>query len=181
MDECIKCFMEYFDLFIQKSVKNTVRLLDNITFSSEDQKGLINVLMEIDYKKYASEEGEKNYNIIINYLKNIVSENITSNTQNKNLNNLYLLLLSLSKKEENKKEIINYLKSPLNTYIIKDNKINTIFSNKKVLIDLSFAEKILKEIPQALALIYFHMKKYEKSISILLKKENMMNYLYQIQ
>ena len=171
MDECIKCFMEYFDLFIQKSVKNTVRLLDNITFSSEDQKGLINVLMEIDYKKYASEEGEKNYNIIINYLKNIVSENITSNTQNKNLNNLYLLLLSLSKKEENKKEIINYLKSPLNTYIIKDNKINTIFSNKKVLIDLSFAEKILKEIPQALALIYFHMKKYEKSISILLKNE----------
>ena len=81
------------------------------------------------------------------------------------------MILSLSKKEENKKEIINYLKCPLNTYVIKDNKINTIFSNKKIFIDLNFAEKVLIEIPQALALIYFYMKKYEKSINILLKIE----------
>ena len=42
---------------------------------------------------------------------------------------------------------------------MKDNQLNTIFSNKKIFIDLNFAEKSLKEIPQALALIYFYMKK----------------------
>ena len=170
-DECIKTFMKYFDIFIKISVKNTITLLDNITFSVNDQKLLINALMEIDYQKYINKEEEKNFNIIINYLKKLIYENITSNNQNKNLNNLYLMILSLSKKEENKKEIINYLKSPLNTYIIKENKITTISSNKKVFIDLNFAERVLKELPQALALIYYYMQKYEKSINILLEKE----------
>ena len=172
LDECIKTFMKYFDLFVSKSVKNTVRLLDNITFNVNEQNQLINALMEIDYRKYASENDEKNFSIIINYLKKIIYENITSNIQNKNLNNFYLLLLSLSKKEENKKEIINYLKSPLNTYAIEDNKINTTFSNKKIFVDLNFVEKILQDIPQALALINFYMQKYEKSINILLEKED---------
>ena len=170
-EECIKTFMKYFDLFAKISVKNTVKLLDNITFSVNDQKILINALMEIDFKKDMNEEEEKNYNLIISYLKKIIYENITSSNQNKNLNNFYLYLLSLSKKEESKKEIINYLKAPLNIYIMKDNQLNTIFSNKKIFIDLNFAEKSLKEIPQALALIYFYMKKYEKSINILLEKE----------
>ena len=170
-DECIKTFMKYFDIFIKISVKNTVTLLDNVAFSVNDQKLLINALMEIDYQKYINKEEEKNFNIIINYLKKLIYENITSNNQNKNLNNLYLMILSLSKKEENKKEIINYLKSPLNTYIIKENKITTISSNKKVFIDLNFAERVLKELPQALALIYYYMQKYEKSINILLEKE----------
>ena len=171
MEECLKTFMKYFDLFAKISIKNTVKLLDNINFSVNDQKQLVNALMEIDFKKEMNEEEEKNYNIIISYLKRIIYENITSNTQNKNLNNFYLFLLSLSQKEESKKEIINYLKCPLNTYTIKDNKINTIFSNKKIFIDLNFAEIILKEFPQALALIYFYMEKYEKSINILLEKE----------
>ena len=170
LEECIKTFMKYFDLFISKSVKNTMKLLDNITFSIHDQKQLVNALMEIDYNKYIIEDEEKNFNLIINYLKKIIYENITSNFQNKNLNNLFLLFLSLSKKDENKKEIINYLKSPLNTYILKENKISTLFSNKKIFLDFNFAEKILKDIPQALALIYFYMKKYEKSINILLDK-----------
>ena len=170
LEECIKTFMKYFDLFISKSVKNTMKLLDNITFSIHDQKQLVNALMEIDYNKYIIEDEEKNFNLIINYLKKIIYENITSNFQNKNLNNLFLLFLSLSKKDENKKEIINYLKSPLNTYILKENKISTLFSNKKIFLDFNFAEKILKDIPQALALIYFYMKKYEKSINILLEK-----------
>ena len=170
-EECIKTFMKYFDLFAKISVKNTVKLLDNITFSVNDQKILINALMEIDFKKEMNEEEEKNYNLIVSYLRKIIYENITSNNQNKNLNNFYLYLLSLSKKEDNKKEIINYLKSPLNIYSMKNNQLNTIFSNKKIFIDLNFAEKILKEIPQALALIYFYMKKYEKSINILLEKE----------
>ena len=170
LEECIKIFMKYFDLFIKISVKNTMKLLDNISFPINDQKQLVNALMEIDFKKYINED-EKNYSVILNYVKKIIYENITSNVQNTNLNNFYLMILSLSKKEENKKEIINYLKCPLNTYVIKDNKINTIFSNKKIFIDLNFAEKVLIEIPQALALIYFYMKKYEKSINILLKIE----------
>ena len=41
-EECIKTFMKYFDLFAKISVKNTVKLLDNITFSVNDQKILIN-------------------------------------------------------------------------------------------------------------------------------------------
>ena len=171
MEECLRFFMKYFDLFAKRSVKNTVKILDNVNFSKNDQKQLINALMEIDFKKDMNEEEEKNYNLIISYLKRIIHENITSNIQNKNLNNLYLFLLSLSKKDESKKEIINYLKCPLNTYSIKDHKMNIIHSNKKIFIDLNFAEKILKEIPQALALINFYMQKYEKSVNILLEKE----------
>ena len=170
-EECLKYFMKYFDLFVKRSVKNTIKILDNINFSVNDLKHLVNALMEIDFKKDMNEEEEKNYNLIISYLKRIIHEHITSNNQNNNLNNFYLFLLSLSKKEENKKEIINYLKSPLNTYTIKDNKMSIIYSNKKIFIDLNFAEKIFKEMPQALALIYFYMKKYEKCINILLIKE----------
>ena len=87
MEECLKTFMKYFDLFAKISIKNTVKLLDNINFSVNDQKQLVNALMEIDFKKEMNEEEEKNYNIIISYLKRIIYENITSNTQNKNLNN----------------------------------------------------------------------------------------------
>ena len=170
IDEGIKAFMKYFDIFMKKSVKNTIRLLENINFSKNDAKQVINAIMGTDYEKYRNENEEKNYNIIVNYLKKIVYENITSTEQNKNLNNLFLLFLSFSKKPENKKEIINYLKSPLNTFIIKDNKIISNFSNKKIFIDLNFGLEILKEIPQALALIYYYMEKYEKSIDILLEK-----------
>ena len=49
--------------------------------------------------------------------------------------------------------------------------MNISFSNKIVLIDLAFAEKILVNIPPALALIYFYMKKYDESIKVALDNE----------
>ena len=95
--------------------------------------------------------------MILNYLRKIIKQNTSKNKQNKNLNNLYLLFLSLSDKKENQQEIVNYLKGPLNVYTLNNNQMNVSFTNKKVLIDLSFAEKILKKNPPALSLIYFLM------------------------
>ena len=159
--------MQYIDLFMKKSVKNTVKLLENITFSQNDQKQLVQVLMGSNFKRYI--EDENNYNIILNYLRKIIKQNISSDIQNKNLNNLYLLFLSLSDKKENQKEIVDYLKGPLNTYTLNNNVMNVSISNKKILIDLSFAEKILKNIPPALSLVYFLMQKYDESIKIALE------------
>ena len=168
-EECIKIIMEYIDIFMDKSIKNTIKLLENITFSNKDQNQLVGSLMGINFKKYINDQN--NYNLVLNYLRKIIKQNMSSDIQNKNLNNLYLLFLSLSNNKENQQEIVDYLKGPLNTYTLINNHINVSFTNKKVLIDLSFAEKILKNIPPALSLVYFLMKKYEESIKIALDNE----------
>ena len=168
-EECIKLLMQYIDLFMKKSIKNTIKLLENITFSLNDQKQLVRVLMGSNYKKCV--EDENNYNIVLNYLRKIIKQNISNDVQNKNLNNLYLLFLSLSNKKENKQEIVDYLKGPLNIYTLNNNQMNVSFTNKKVLINLGFAEKILKNIPPALSLVYFLMQKYDESIKIALENE----------
>ena len=168
-EECIKLLMQYIDLFMKKSIKNTVKLLENITFSLNDQKQLVRVLIGSNFKKFV--EDEENYNIILNYLRKIIKQNISSDIQNKNLNNLYLLFLSLSDKKENKQEIVDYLKGALNTYTLNNNQMNVSFTNKKVVIDLGFAEIILKNIPPALSLVYYLMQKYDESIKVALENE----------
>jgi hypothetical protein len=140
--------------------------LEKITFSHNDQKQLVQVLTGSNFKQFISDEN--NYNIVLNYLRKIIKQNSLSGYQNKNLNNSYILFLSLSDKKENKQEIIDYLKGPFNVYTLNKNHMNVSFTNKKVIIDLSFAEKILKNNPPALALIYFLMHKYEASIKMAL-------------
>ena len=49
--------------------------------------------------------------------------------------------------------------------------MNISFNNKKVLIDLGFAAKILKNNPPALSLVYFLMQKYDECIKIALENE----------
>ena len=39
-EECIKIFMQYIDLFMKKSIKNTIKLLESINFSENEQKEL---------------------------------------------------------------------------------------------------------------------------------------------
>ena len=169
IEEWNKIFMEYIDIFLEKSVKKSIKILKNIIFSQNEQNEIVRVLMGPNYKKYF--EDENNFNLILNYLRKIIKESSSSDKQNKNINNLYLLFLSLSNNKENHKEIVEYLKGPLNTYTLNNNKMNISFTNKKVLIDLSFAEKILSNIPPALALIYFFMQKYEESIKVALDNE----------
>ena len=169
IEEWNKIFMEYIDIFLEKSVKKSVKILENIIFSQNEQNEIVRVLMGPNYKKYF--EDENNFNLMLNYLRKIIKESSSSDKQNKNINNLYLLFLSLSNNKENHKEIVDYLKGPLNTYTLNNNKMNISFTNKKVLIDLSFAEKILSNIPPALALIYFFMQKYEESIKVALDNE----------
>ena len=169
VEECTRIFIEYIDIFMEQSVKNSIKILENITFSQNEQKELVRVLIGPNYKKYI--EDENNYNLILNYLRKIIKENISSDKQNKNINNLYLLFLSLSKNKENQKEIVEYLKGPLNTYTINNDHMNISFTNKKVSIDLSFAEKILANIPPALALVYYFMQKYDESIKVALDNE----------
>ena len=169
IEECNKIFMEYIDIFLEKSVKNSIKILENLTFSQNEQNEIVRVLMGPNYKKYF--EDENNFNLILNYLRKIIKESSSSDKQNKNINNLYLLFLSLSNNKEYHKEIVEYLKGSLNTYTLNNNRMNISFSNKIVLIDLAFAEKILVNIPPALALIYFYMKKYDESIKVALDNE----------
>jgi len=169
VEECTKAFMEYIDVFMEQSVKNSVKILENITFSQNEQKEFVRVLIGPNYKQYI--EDENNYNLILNYLRKVIKESISSEKQNKNINNLYLLFLSLSKNKENQKEIVEYLKGPLNTYTINNDHMNISFTNKKVSIDLSFAEKILANIPPALALVYYFKQKYDESIKMALDNE----------
>ena len=68
-------------------------------------------------------------------------------------------------------QIVEYLKGPLNTYTMNNDHMNISFTNKKVSIDLSFAEKILANIPPALALVYYFKQKYDESIKMALDNE----------
>ena len=62
--------MEYIDIFMEQSVKNSIKILENITFSQNEQKELVRVLIGPNYKKY--NENENNNNLILNYLRKLI-------------------------------------------------------------------------------------------------------------
>ena len=178
MKKLIKIIFEYSNYFMKESPTKTINLLEKDFISETNQDNIIKVIINSDIKQ---EIKKGNYDIIINYIRRLIKKNamISSNELNditnifhstiNNLHNLYILVLSLSDKFEHKKEVIEYLKGPMYKYTTKNNYLNVTLSNKKIYIDLNFAQKILKNNYCALALVYCLMGRYTESILIALE------------
>ena len=74
-------FYAIYRFIYEKSIKNTIKLLESINFSENEQKELVSVLMGSNYKHYI--ENEDNYNIILNYLRKINKQNASNDIQKK--------------------------------------------------------------------------------------------------
>ena len=163
-EKLIKVFLDYTDIFMKKSIIHTVKLFDNMNCNERLQNELIRSIMSCNYLKFINED-ENNCEIILDYLRKNIISNISNKIKNKNINDLYLLFLSLSKKPTHIEEILEFLKGPINTYQQINKFLNVSISPEEISINLNFAQKILQNVPSALALIYFLMRKYDLAVN----------------
>ena len=160
-----KIFYNYAILFMKQNPEETIDLLDNYFKINKTPEDTIRILMSADIQNIIDNEDE--FKKLINYIKKLMNRPIKLDdveinfTKNKNLHNLYILLLSYSQKKEYQKELIDYLKSCMDSYYYKP----------EVHFDLYFAKKIFNENPIALSLIYFLSGQFDESIEIALKND----------
>ena len=163
-----KIFYNYAILFMKYYPKETINLLDNYFKINKTQEETIRILMNAENQNIL--EDEEQFKVLIDYIKKLMHRPIKLDdieinfTKNKNLHNLYILLLSYSKKKEYQKELIDYLKKPINLYYITNDyeKINK--PSETVCFDLHFAKKVFENNPVALSLIYFLSGQFNESI-----------------
>lgn len=170
-----KIFYNYANLFIKESPKETLNLLDNYFKVNKTPEDTIRVLMSSDIQKIINNEEE--FKILIKYIKKLMQkpfkfDNIEMNfTKNKNLHNLYILLLSYSQSEEYKRELNDYLIKYITSYYISNDYQEDNNILEKIYFDLYFAKKIFKDNPSALSLIYFLLGQYNESLEIALNND----------
>ena len=168
-----KIFFNYSTLFIKQNPKETISILENYFKGNKNPEEIIRILNSSEIHDIV--EDEEKFKILIGYIKKLMIKPIKVDdaemnfTKNKNLHNLYILLLSYSEKEEYKNELINYLKKPISlSYISNDSQqVNVIL--EKIYFDLLFAKKIFKDNPKPLSLICFLLGQYNESIKIALE------------
>ena len=167
-------FYKYASLFMKESPKETIKLLDNYFNQQKSPEEIIRILTCTDIKRIVTDQEyfDQNYDVIMDYLRKLIHRPIRVGkefidfTKNQNLHNLYLLFLSKSPKENHKSELINYLKGPLRTYSLKNLENSNYHS---IYVDLYFAKKILKDNPEALALVCSQLGQYNESLNIALE------------
>ena len=170
-----KLFYNYAALFMKKNPKETISIMENYYKVNKTQEEIIRILMSSDIKNIPGNDEE--YNSIITYIKKLMNKPIKTEqiemnfTKNKNLHNLYILLLSYSMKENYKNDLITYLKKPMTSHYLNDDFYNSPNISQKIYFDLHFAKKILKDNPVALSLICFLLGQYKESIEIALNND----------
>lgn len=170
-------FYKYGNLLIKNNTKTTIDLLTDY-FRPERPEELIRVLISRDFSQLSQEE--KNFKIIINYIKNLmkkpykIRDKEVNITKNKNLHNLYILLVSFSKDDRYKSALFNELKSIINSYITDQQLGKKGLIIDKIYFDLNFAKKIYKpkedeKSKGILCLIFYLLGQYIDSIDLALK------------
>ena len=97
---------------------------------------------------------DEGYNSIITYIKKLMNKPIKTEqiemnfTKNKNLHNLYILLLSYSEKENYKNDLITYLKKPMTSHYLNDDFYNSPNISQKIYFDLHSIHSPLYDILQ---------------------------------
>ena len=170
-----KIFLNYANLFIKEYPKETINILQNHFKISYKDVDIIRILLSPNF--YLLAGNPVNFNTLIKYIQTLirkpikVGEKELNLTKNQNLHNLYILLLSHIKEQNDKGELITYLKKPIEYYesTKKYNKNANI--DEKVYFDLYFAKKIfekkkVKKDIKALCLILYLLKLYSESIDI---------------
>ena len=175
MQKLTKILFEYSGMFMKESPIKTINLLQKDFIGESSKNDIIKALIDLNLKDI----NDQDYETILEYMRKLINKNNNNindtgeNDENismiNNLHNLYILFLSQSKKPEHQKEVIEYLKTPLNNYTSKNNYLNVSISNKKIYIDLNFAQKILQNNHQALALVYCLMGRFNESIMVALQ------------
>ena len=167
-----KIFFSYSSLFMKQNPKETINLLDNYFKVNKNPEEIIRILTSVEIKNII--DNEEQFEIIINYIRKLIErpiklDNVEMNlTKNKNLHNIYILLLSYSEKDKYKDELIKYLKKPITSHYISNTSQQVNIASEKIYFDLLFAKKILKDNPRALSLICFLLGQYNESIKIAL-------------
>ena len=170
-------FYQYGNLLIKENIKSTIDLLSNY-FRPENPEELIRVLLSLNFNLLSQDE--KIYKILLDYIKDLtrkpykIGNREINITKNKNLNNLYVLLVSYSNPENYKIALFNDLKYIINSYINNQqfNKKREI--TDKIYFDLNFAKKIFKDKKdlyslKILCLIYYLLNQYFDCIDIALE------------
>jgi hypothetical protein len=92
-----KLFYNYAALFMKKNPKETISIMENYYKVNKTQEEIIRILMSSDIKSIPNDDEE--YNSILTYMKKLMNKPIKTEkiemnfTKNKNLHNLYILLL----------------------------------------------------------------------------------------
>ena len=168
-----KIFYNYAVLFMKQNPIETINLLNNYFKINKIPEDTIRILMSVDIQNIINDDDK--FKILIDYIKKLMNKPIKSDnveinfTKNKDLHNLYILLLSYSQRKEYKKELLDYLKKPITSYYITSDFEQKNDTLEKVYFDLYFAKNIFKEDPLALSLIYFLSGQYKESIDLALK------------
>ena len=170
-----KIFLNYANLFIKEYPIETINILKNHFKVSYKEVDIIRILVSPNFYYLAG--NPDNFTTLVKYIETLirkpikVGEKELNLTKNQNLHNLYILLLSHIKEQNDKGELINYLKKPIEYYesTKKYNKNANI--DEKVYFDLYFAKKIFekkkeKKDIKALCLILYLLKQYSESIDI---------------
>ena len=165
-------FYNYATLFIKMNPKETIELMDNYYKINKTPEEMIRILMSPEISSICDDT--QIYKALINYIRKLMQRPIKSGeiemnfTKNKNLHNLYILLLSYSQKDNYKNELIDYLKKPITSYYINEDFQQISNTSEKIYFDLYFAKKIFANNPIASSLISFLLGKYKESLKIAL-------------
>lgn len=179
----MKIFINYMNIFIKETPKETIKLVNDYYNCIESPSYLIRIFNNLyTYDAYANEEkyentlnlikkftemckkNKKNFKVKNNYLLDLPTR--------QNLFNLYILYLSISDKMSHNNELLDYFKSIINECIKNNSNYFISDISDQILFDFSFVQNILKNNRAALALIYCLKKEYNKSISYSLMNED---------
>ena len=169
-----KYFYKYGNLLIKANLKSTVDLLSNY-FRPEKPEQLIRILLSPNFNLLS--EDEENFNRIVDYIKDLTRRSYRIGTReinltkNKNLHNLYILLVSYSRSENYKIALFNDLKYIINSFLNNQQFSQNGEITDKIYFDLNFAKKIFKEkedqnSKKILCLIYILLNKIIDSVDI---------------
>ena len=171
-----KIFFKYASRLIRDRLEKSINIIKNYFINEDCSESLIRLFTTPDYKFLSNQENEKDYKIIHDFILNLINSPIKKEKglnfqKNPNLHNLYILLLSYKRTDEDGygKELIQYLKKPIDD-MEKSKKKNKEPSGfyydlhfSKIVFSTNENENVDKT---GLCLISFLLKQYTQSIDI---------------
>ena len=174
-----KIFLNYANLFIKEYPKETINILKEYFKTCFSEVDIMRTLISPNF--YILSGFPDKFSALVKYIENLIQKPIKDGetelnlTKNQNLHNLYILLLSHLKEQNNKGKLIDYLKRPIENYELTKKYNPNINIDEKIYFDLYFAKKIFENPKdnieaKALCLILYLLKLYPESIDVAIEK-----------
>ena len=181
LQNLIKIFFTYINIFIKESPKEVLELISKYYSLIENPLDIIKTINNINI--YDNNIFDENFENILNLIKKLINvckkseKNINEYKKynlsfRQNLNNLYILYLSLSFKLSHYNELLDFFKTLVNNSISKNMFYYDFSLNNQIYFEFTFAQNILKKSKSILGLLYFLKKDYNRSVSMALSNED---------